>query len=241
MSKSLQGKNAIITGASSGIGKAIAIHLAKLGANIVAVGRSEEKLHDTEKLCQAEGVKVITISADLGQLSSIQHIIEQTTSQLGDINILINNAGVGGKFEDPLEKWDECVNTDLLALMRMTKLALPSMERAGKGSAIINTASVAGRNLHMGGSGPYAAAKHGVVGFTTSIFEDVREKGIKVCSIEPGYVNTPLVANKGLDTSKMIQPEDIAKTVQFVLEFPSTACPTQIYIKPQYDPSKERK
>jgi NAD(P)-dependent dehydrogenase (short-subunit alcohol dehydrogenase family) len=144
-------------------------------------------------------------------------------------------------FDDPLEEWEKCVNINLTSLMRVTYLALPHLEKK-TGGAIINLASDLGRepsgrsvpctppprlsltrtlthahaHAHAHAHCTDAASKHGVVGFSLSMFEAVREKGIKVCSIEPGYVDTPMPSGDHLDRKKMIRPEDIALTVAFV-------------------------
>jgi NAD(P)-dependent dehydrogenase (short-subunit alcohol dehydrogenase family) len=102
--------------------------------------------------------------------------------------------------------------------------------------AIINIASISGK-MSFGGAAVYAASKHALVGFTGSLYEDVREAGIKVCAICPGFVNTGMASrNPDLDPSRMIQPEDVARAVLFVACFPETGCPTEIVIRPQRSP-----
>jgi NADP-dependent 3-hydroxy acid dehydrogenase YdfG len=133
---------------------------------------------------------------------------------------------------------EKCLNVNLLALMKLTRYALPYIEK-GTGGAIINIASSEGRDVCQFNHAPYVASKFGVVGFSGSLFEDVREKGIKVCSIEPEHISIPCsVEDDCSDIGKMIQPEDIAKTVVFVTEFPATACPTEIYLSSQKSPFK---
>ena len=119
-------------------------------------------------------------------------------------------------------------------MIHLTRHALPHIQKQSAGG-IINIASVAGKMTHKKG-GIYTATKHGVIGFTGSLYEDVRELNIKVCAICPGFVNTDMVRNTKLDSSKMIQPEDIARTILFVLKFPDTGCPTEITVRPQQSP-----
>lgn len=236
MEQSIKNRCAIVTGASSGIGKAIAVALAKEGVKVCLIGRNKENLDEAARECQSAGGPAFTGVFDLGTAEECEKAVDWCHKQLGSLHILVNNAGIGGTSDEGLDKWEEVVNADLLSVMRMTKLVLPHIEKTGDGGAIINIASVAGRK-GMKNSAPYAAAKHGVVGFTESLFEDVRDKNIKVCSIEPGFVNTRLVEGKG-DGSKMIQPEDIGRTVLFVLKFPANACPTEIMIMPQLRPQE---
>jgi NADP-dependent 3-hydroxy acid dehydrogenase YdfG len=132
---------------------------------------------------------------------------------------------------------EKCLDVNLLALMKLTKCALPFIEKGTHG-AIINIASSEGRDTCQINHAPYVASKCGVVGFSGSLFEDVREKGIKVCSIEPEHVDIPNCIEGDSDCVKMIQPEDVAKTVVFVTEFPSTACPTEIFLSSQRSPYK---
>eukprot|EP01114_Cavostelium_apophysatum_P024197 TRINITY_DN9406_c0_g1_i1.p1 TRINITY_DN9406_c0_g1~~TRINITY_DN9406_c0_g1_i1.p1 ORF type:complete len:242 (-),score=54.93 TRINITY_DN9406_c0_g1_i1:24-749(-) len=237
---SLKGTPCFVTGGSSGMGQQICIWLAKEGCNVAPVGRDKEKLDHTVSECKKHGVKVVPIVSDLSSKEAVEKAINQCVSELGGLGIVINGAGIGGKWDEPLEKWEEVINTNLLAVLRVVKIALPHLEKYNGRKGIINISSVAGIRAMAGGE-PYTASKHGVTGFTASLFEDVREKGIKVCSIEPGYVNTPMVNElPDLDPAKMIQSEDIAQTVLFVLKYPETGCPTEIVIRPQRDPKKEK-
>ncbi|ELR18498.1 clavaldehyde dehydrogenase [Acanthamoeba castellanii str. Neff] len=225
---------ALVTGASSGIGQACCLELARKGCHIGAVARSEDKLKEVVEECRKLGVNAAAITADLSSADGAQSAIDACVQKLGGLNILINAAGTWGGTEKPLEEWEKCINLNLMSLMRLTNLAVPHLEKK-EGGAIINIASISGR-MAMGEAAPYCASKYGVVGFSLSMFEALREKGIKVCSIEPGMVNTPMVTGDRLDRSKMIQPEDIAHTVAFVAKFPMTACPKEIMISPQKSP-----
>jgi 3-oxoacyl-[acyl-carrier protein] reductase len=100
---------------------------------------------------------------------------------------------------------------------------------------VIHIASIVSR-MSFAGGGAYCASKHAVLGYSNALFEDVREAGVKVCAIQPGYVSTDMVAGRGLAMEKMIQPEDIAKTVTFVATYPDTGCPVEIIVRPQRAP-----
>ncbi len=119
--------------------------------------------------------------------------------------------------------------------MILSKLVLPQMMERGEGS-IINISSVSGKSGQANGSA-YSASKFGLMGFTQSLYEEVREYGIRVAAICPGFVDTPLIPQmRRMDRSKMIRPEDIAQTVLFVLTSPPTACPVEITVRPQRTP-----
>ncbi len=228
---------AIITGASRGIGRAVARRLAERGVHVALVARSQDALEDIAKECRQEGVRALPIAADLSEPAITKSIVERTVNELGSVHFLVNNAGVfGGGAADAadLPRWDRTIDVNLRALMHLTRHALPEMEKHPRG-AVVNIASISGKQSHAG-AGDYCATKHGVVGFSGSVFEDVRERGIKVCAICPGFVATDMVSGERLHAEKMIQPDDIAETVLFVLGFPDTGCPVEIVIRPQRSP-----
>jgi len=119
-------------------------------------------------------------------------------------------------------------------LMCVTRHARPHLVAAGRG-AVIQIASVAGR-MSFSGGGAYCASKHAVMGYTEAVFEDVREAGVKVTAICPGFVNTDMVSGRGLLMDRMIQPADVATAALFVAGFPDTGCPTEIVLRPQRSP-----
>jgi 3-oxoacyl-[acyl-carrier protein] reductase len=237
MSAALTGCTAIVTGASRGIGRAVALALSRHGTHVGLVARTREGLEGVADECRRSGVQALPIVADLSDPAAAREIVEQVVGGLGSLHFLINNAGVfgGGSADDAdLRLWDRTIDVNLRALMHLTRHALPEIEHHPRG-AIVNIASISGKQSHAGAA-DYCAAKHGVIGFSGAVFEDVREKGVKVCAICPGYVNTDMVADDGLVEEKMIQSEDIAEAVLFVLRFPDTGCPTEIVVRPQRSP-----
>jgi NADP-dependent 3-hydroxy acid dehydrogenase YdfG len=235
--RTLKDQVALITGASRGIGKAVALSLAKAGVGVALVSRNAEALEETAQACRESGNPTLVLPCDLEDTASIQQLVSETTAKLGGLNILINNAGVnaGGAADNgDLETWDLAIDINLRALMHLTRHALPEIEKASWG-AVINVASMAGRRP-FGGASAYCATKHGVVGFTHALFEDVRERNIKVCAVCPGFVATEMTSELGLSSEKMIQPDDVAKAVEFVLSYPDTGCPIEIQIMPQRSP-----
>lgn len=228
---------AIVTGASRGIGRAVAHALARHRVHVALVARTADALAPIARECEGSGARALPIAADLSQPEAARGIVEQAVRGLGGLHFLVNNAGVfGGGAADTadLARWDRTLDLNLRALMHLTRHALPEIEKHERG-AVVNIASMSGKQSHAG-SADYCASKHGVIGFSGSVFEDVREKGIKVCAICPGFVNTDMVASAGLDAQRMIQPEDIAEAVLFVLRFPDTACPVEIVVRPQRSP-----
>tara|TARA_B100000029_G_scaffold510583_1_gene602409 strand:- start:749 stop:1510 length:762 start_codon:yes stop_codon:yes gene_type:complete len=239
--RTLAGQIALITGASSGIGRAIAEELAKHGADVALLARRKDELEETAQICASYEVRSLILPCDLQNRNELQGAVEQCAADLGGINILINNAGImhgGATHELDLDQFDQVMGVNIAAPVAITRYALPHILKHPRG-AVIQIASVAGKMSFKGGA-MYCASKHALVGFSNSLFEDVREQGIKVCAICPGYVNTPMMDGRTLQLDKMIQPEDIAKAVMFAVRYPDTGCPTEIYLRPQRSPSLSR-
>jgi NADP-dependent 3-hydroxy acid dehydrogenase YdfG len=236
----MEGGVAVVTGAGKGIGRAIAINLAEEHFSVGLVGREPAALAEVAEACRALGVRAEFYPVDLRRIECIADLMPQIAEDLGGISVLVNNAGVCIERdirEATLADWDSTLDVNVRAVFALTKYALPYLERASD-AAVINIASIAGHRTYPEGT-MYSASKHGLLGLSGSLFHDVREQGIKVCAISPGYVNTDMHRNdSGLDPMKMIQPEDIADAVRFVVNFPARSCPTEITIMPQYSPKK---
>jgi acetoacetyl-CoA reductase len=156
---------------------------------------------------------------------------------MGPIDVLVNNAGatVHGAVQDAdMAKWRDILDVNFTAMAELTRQVLPGMIDRGRG-AIINISSINGRHVSAG-SAIYAATKHALNGFSGCLFEDVREHGVKVSTIMPGFVATDMTAALGKDGTRMIQPDDIAEAVVFVLSASPACCPTEIVIRPQRQP-----
>jgi 3-oxoacyl-[acyl-carrier protein] reductase len=237
MTKPLRNRTALVTGASRGIGRAVALHLAEAGCHLALTGRDREALEATAAACREHGVSAHSLPADLARREECRYAVDEAVAALGGLDILINNAGVPGSGragETAPEDWDLTLAVNIRAPMDITTLALPHIVKSEAG-AVIFLASIAGK-MSFAGGGAYCASKHAVPGFAGSVFEDVREHGVKVCAISPGFVNTGLVASKNLDADKMIQPEDVADTVLWICQTPANVCPTQITLRPQRTP-----
>jgi NAD(P)-dependent dehydrogenase (short-subunit alcohol dehydrogenase family) len=240
MPGSLQDRTAIVTGASAGIGRAISLALAGEGARCVLAGRRREKLEETIEEIFRMGGEALTVLTDVTDETQLASLVRMSVEHFGGLQILVNNAGIyhHGSLET-LEKkrLEEVLATNLVAPIMLTKLALPHLKKNPE-SAVINIASIAGLSGFSKGSA-YCASKFGVVGFSECLFEEVREQGIKVCAICPGYVSTPMTEGYSyLDLEKMIPPEDVAQAVIDVLQISNKSCPTQVIMRPQYSPVK---
>jgi NADP-dependent 3-hydroxy acid dehydrogenase YdfG len=233
----LKNKTAIVTGASRGIGKAIAEALAREGVHLALIARSEEGLTRTEEICRSHGVMVKKYPFDLTRINEIPELLKRIKKEYQTIDILVNDAGryeSGDPFESKLEDWDYTLDLNFRAVYHLTNQALelfPSDQEAG----IINICSISGLTTSKGGE-IYNSSKHALKAYAGCLFESIRERGIKVTNIYPGYVNTGMVNGDNILPEKMIQPEDIASAVSWALSVPENACPTDITIRPQRSP-----
>jgi 3-oxoacyl-[acyl-carrier protein] reductase len=234
----LAGKIAVVTGAGRGIGRAVASHLAECGCRIVLAARTLNQLEQVQQEIVTSGREAIAIPADLTRDDEIQRLVEETQQRLGAPNILINNAGWGKRapvVKVQGEDLDQTLRLNLRAPIILAQLFVPGMIEKGEG-AVINIGSVSGKTGEANGAA-YSASKFGLIGFTQSLYEEVREYGIKVAVILPGFVDTPLIPpNRQLDRSKMIQPADVAHTVGYILNSAPTCCPVEITLRPQKSP-----
>lgn len=233
---SLRGKSALVTGAGRGIGRAIAIALAKSGCEVYLTARSADQLAAVQAEIHAAKGKAAALPADLTRDEDLASLVQSC----GPVDILINNAGWGKRTpvaRAKIEDWDQTLRLNLRAPMILTQKLLPAMIEKGNG-AVINIGSVSGKSGEANGAA-YSASKFGLIGFTQSLFEEVREHNIKVAVILPGYVDTPMIPPvKHLERSKMIQAEDVAQAVLYVLDSAATSCPVEITIRPQRTPHR---
>ena len=233
-SGSLKGK-AIVVGANGGMGKAVALALAQQGIELALIGRNEQAITALAQACTEAGTRAFPLVCDIAKTANIESVVADAIAGLGGLNYLINCAGVskeGKLHETDLADCDAILDTNLRSHLYLARYATPEINR-NPGGAVIKIGAV---HHPYSGASTYLAANLGGEGLAEALFEDVREFGTKVCNIKPGWVNTPLVKSEGIDKALMIQPEDIAQTVLFVLSMPATACPTEIVILPQRSP-----
>ncbi len=190
------GKVVIVTGASSGIGRASALAFAAAGAAVTLADVNEPGLEAVMQEITAAGGKAMVVKTDVSDAAACQDMVDKTVAAFGRLDVLFNNAGIGGqryKVADlPLEAWQQMLNTNLSSVFYCTRAAIPQMQKAGSG-VIINNASIDGL-VGMGTLSHYAAAKHAVIGFTKSTALEYAREKIRCLAIAPGYVKTTMTA-----------------------------------------------
>lgn len=239
-SNPLTGQVAIITGASQGIGDAIAHQLAQLGAHLVLSARNTEKLNAlADKLKQtAPGVKTLVVPCDVRNAAQVQHLIDETKKAFGKIDILINNAGVaphvGLLQECSVEEIDRTIDTNLKGAIYAMRAVIPVMVEQHSGT-IINVNSVAGKTAYPYW-GIYDASKFGLRAITEAVAEEQRTNNIKVIGIYPGPVDTPIWEGLHLDHEPkregMLTVEQVADSVTFILRQPAKVFIKELDISP---------
>jgi len=233
----MEGKVALITGASRGIGLAIARSLGRLGAKLSICARDAQKLESAAAELKREGAAVLAVAADVTRSGDISALVEKTSRSLGPIDILINNAGIGyfGPTHLAAEAdWDTVLDTNLKSVFLLTKAVAPGM-LGRRGGDVINIASLAGKNAFAGG-GIYCASKWGLVGLTECMAEDLRPFGVRVSVICPGTVATEFSPHAGKDPRKMLQPEDIAHAVEVIVTQAPQSFISEILLRPAQKP-----
>ena len=229
----LQGKTALITGASGGIGSAMAVRLAKSGLNLVLCGRSEEKLSKTKDAAEALGVQVLTVCGDITDDSFPAYAIGQTLERFGRLDILVNNAGMALSWpfeETSAAQFDQIMALNVRAPYFLCQAALPALRQSDH-ATIINIASVVGHKGYPLQSA-YAASKHALIGLSKSLANEVYTDGIRVHILAPGAVYTDMVriARPDLSPEGMILAEDVAETAAFLIEHRTNAVIDEIQI-----------
>lgn len=215
--QSLKGKNALITGAGKGIGKAIALALAAEGANLALIARTEKDLQSVAQEAKRAGVKAEFAVADVADRQNIEQAVAQLAAALGPIDILINNAGIGqfGKFmELSPEQWEQIVKVNLFGPYYVTRAVLPSMLERQTGD-IVNVSSTAGQKGSPLTSA-YSASKFGLIGMSESLMLEVRKSNIRVFTLTPSTIATDMAINLKLtdgNPEKVMQAEDFAELV----------------------------
>jgi len=214
---SIKGKNALITGAGRGIGRAIAVALAKEGVNVGLIGLTMDNLEKTANEISEYNVQISAAAADVSDLDSVQHAVEHIKTDLGSIDILINNAGTskfGGFLELTPEEWERIIQVNVMGVYNVTRAVLPEMIERKTGD-IINISSTAGQKGAPVTSA-YSASKFAVLGLTESLMLEVRKHNIRVTALTPSTVVTDLAYESNLisgDPERVMHPEDLADIV----------------------------
>ncbi|MGV3508102.1 MAG: 3-ketoacyl-ACP reductase [Sphingobacteriaceae bacterium] len=215
--ESLSGKNALITGAGKGIGKALAIALAKEGVNVALLARTASDLQAVADEVENEGVKAIIAVADVSDIKSVNTAVESAEASLGSIDILINNAGIaafGTFMELSPEEWEKILKVNLFGPYYTTRAVLPSMIERKTGD-IVNISSTAGLK-GAAQTSAYSASKFGLIGLSESLMQEVRKHNIRVTTLAPSTVATELAFDLKLtdgNPEKVMQAEDFAELI----------------------------
>ncbi len=236
--KPLEGIVAIVTGASRGIGLAVARRLGTMGAKLSLCARDARKLESAAGELRAAGAAgVFSAAVDVTHGEQILTFVQNTEKTLGAVAILVNNAGIGyfGPTHEASEAtWDSVLDTNLKSVFLASKAVAPGMIERRSGH-IVNIASLAGKNAFAGG-GIYCASKWGLLGLTECMAEDLRGYGIRVSAVCPGSVATDFSPHGKKDISKMLQPEDIAHVVEMLVTQAPQSFVSEVLMRPTQKP-----
>ena len=225
----LEGKTALVTGASRGIGRAIAIKLASVGAAVaINYAGNAKAAEEVKSIIEQAGGKAMLVQADISSAEAVDEMVSKVVEGLGGIDILVNNAGItrdGLLMRMKEEDWDAVLTTNLKGVFNCTKASVKYMMKQ-KAGRIVSISSVVGV-MGNAGQANYAAAKAGVIGFTKAVAKEVAARGITVNAIAPGFIQTDMTAVlsekvvegmlAGIPLHKLGDPEDIAKAVVFLV------------------------
>lgn len=224
------GKTALVTGAGTGIGEAIAERLFAGGASVGLVGRSPDSVQAVCRRIDPKGVRTLAIEADVRDPQAMEAAVKRVVERLGKLDLAVNNAGVTGPAGVPLqdigvEVWQEVIETDLTGVFYSMKYEIPAMLANGSG-AIVNMSSANGL-VGLAGMAAYTAAKHGIIGLTRSAALELAESNIRVCAVAPGYVATPRIMDAGKEVTdwmagvhplkRLATREEVADLVAYLL------------------------
>ncbi len=215
----LEGKIAIVTGSSSGIGKAIALRFAEEGARLVLAARRLQLLEQLASCIRERGGEALTVQTDVRDEPQVERLITGAIQHFGRLDILVNNAGIGGggRLGDTgTERFDDVINTNLRGTFFCCRAGFRHMKKAG-GGHILNMSSVAGVQA-WAGTGTYSASKHGIMALTRALAEEGRSYNIKVSAICPGGVADELVdaSSEEIERSEKISPFDVAEAALYL-------------------------
>jgi NAD(P)-dependent dehydrogenase (short-subunit alcohol dehydrogenase family) len=234
----LDGQVAVITGAGRGIGRAIALKLAELGAHAVLCGRSHKALEETATAIKNAGGKASAILCDVSDLRSVELLAKQVEGNFHRLDMLVNNAGISGPIGPLLELspegWDEVMTTNLRGVYCCIHALAPLMTKARSGH-IINISSLAGKNP-VPNMAAYSASKWGLNGLSYSLAEELRAHNIRVSVVCPGSVHTEFSPHAGKNAEKMLQASDVAHAVAMLVTQAPQSFVSEILLRPTQKP-----
>jgi 3-oxoacyl-[acyl-carrier protein] reductase len=234
----LAGQIAVVTGAGSGIGAAVAAKFASLGAHVVLCGRSRIALERRAEEIQASGGRCGVIECDVTDLRSVESLAESVERAFHRIDILVNNAGImaptGPLHLLPPDGWEQIFNTNLRGVYYCVRSLAPMMIRA-RGGHVINISSLAGKNPLPNGAA-YSASKWGLNGLSYSLAEELRAYNIRVSVICPGSVHTEFSPHEGKNAEKMLQSGDVAHAAAMIVTQEPQSFVSEVLIRPTQKP-----
>jgi NADP-dependent 3-hydroxy acid dehydrogenase YdfG len=233
MGMDLQDSDALVTGASTGIGAATAEMLASEGARVAITARRENKLQAVAERIKANGGEAVVIPADITDQAQVEPLVDITHRQFDSLDVLVNSAGVLHcelvANADP-GQWQREISVNLFGLMNTTRVAVTAMLEQGAGH-IVNVSSMNARKFPLGGSG-YSASKAGVNAFTETLRQEVTEEGIRTTVIEPGLVDTAMQDEETREAMRLLDPADVADTIVYVVSRPEHVNVNNILLRP---------
>jgi NAD(P)-dependent dehydrogenase (short-subunit alcohol dehydrogenase family) len=235
--QTLENKTVIITGGSRGIGRVLALRLAKEKAYIVITARTKSELDSTEKELLGINKNILAINADVSKYDDVKKIVNDTIKKFGNVHYLVNNAAImthKSVNDFSIDEWKKVIEVNLFGTFMMCKEVLPHMEKLSSttGGTIINICSTSGKRGYEGGSA-YSASKFAITGFSESLFKEVRQSNIRVAAIYPSHVDTGIkdeAKQKEIGKGVYMRAEDVADTIILSMKLPQRALLKEVEI-----------
>lgn len=235
MSYELMDRVAVVTGASSGIGRAVASELGRAGCRLAICARKEEALERAAEELAEDGAEVLALPTDVSRPEAVDRFARRVLADMGPVSVLVNNAGVArfGRVDElELEDYEAVFGTNVRGVFLMSRAFVPAMVEQGDG-VIVNIASLAGKN-HFAGGSVYAASKHAVLGLSKCMMLDLREEGIRVLAVCPGSVDTAFFDGQDRfdpDRHRILGPEEVAELVVSSVRLSDRATVSEVEIR----------
>jgi 3-oxoacyl-[acyl-carrier protein] reductase len=232
----LEGRVAVVTGGSSGIGRAVARSLGRAGCRVAICGRTPETLEEAAASLARDGFEVLAVPADVAREDDVAELADRVFDEMGPPDVLVNNAGVArfGDLEElSPEDFDTVFGANVRGVFLCSRAFVPAMKDRGDG-VVVNVASLAGKNAFPGGT-VYAASKHAVMGMSKSMMLELREHGIRVITVCPGSVNTRFFDETDFfdpDRDAIVQPEDVGELVREAVRLSDRGTVSEVEIRP---------
>jgi NAD(P)-dependent dehydrogenase (short-subunit alcohol dehydrogenase family) len=233
---------AVVTGAGSGVGRAVAVALLERGWSVALVGRRADALRETAELVGAAGERALVAAYDVGELVAVQQLAQAVVERFGQADALVNAAGTNTKARSlaqlSIDDYHRMIATNLNGAYYCVQAFLPAMRERGAGT-IVNIGSISGLRASPLAGVAYSMSKFGLVGLTQSINAEERRNGIRACVVSPGEIDTPLLELRPSmpppeARARMLQPEDVARCVLLAIELPPRAVIEELTVQPVF-------